>query len=84
MHSRWGIWRVAYRLGSRKLAWKGSAWWQGKAAFRSGSWFPLRVFRRVSLWFSYAGLEVAALGGVGKGCRKVLVFRWVVRGREKS
>ena len=50
---------------SQTLAWKGSAWWQGKAAFRSGSRFPLRVFRRVSLRFSYAGLGVLALGGVG-------------------
>ena len=29
---------------SQTLAWKGSAWWQGKAAFRSGSWFPCVYF----------------------------------------
>ena len=60
---------------SQTLAWKGSAWWQGKAAFRPRSWFPLRVFRRVLLWFSYAGLGVAALGGVWWGCRNMLVLR---------
>ena len=46
----------------------------GEGRVSVGLVVPLRVFRRVSLWVSYAGLGVAALGGWSGGVVRCWFF----------